>query len=400
MEFRVKQSSRLVDYKADTIVKQRRYWFQQYIQKRMTSKHATDAAWSRAKTPASLFTPLAYDSRGPTKDPVRVLTNPWVHEQDEVVAVLQLPSPSAPHDVTDNQTFYQKSMFDDSIESPLATLDPAHPPAMFHHESEEPFQSDLRQRPLYLFELIILACTLKQAKPEYQILTSNCFWYCAMIFHLIRLRHGLHIDTSTNSFSFELQKSRHVLPSILRFVNASPVNVNQKKSKSESLGWKTGRREDEGAATEEDPGRVYSPTPSPSHLSSSADVSSWYAQKLGTWCGIRVSRTPTKRVLRKWLSKLEEAIDWFHSDALLTHYGHNLGATMFTMGEDESDGFSEDSSTFMQSDEDQFSLTESEVSGNWSQNTSLSSLGIGRFDTTLLEVNEIVGDGFLSDIQV
>ncbi|XP_006456724.1 hypothetical protein AGABI2DRAFT_146468 [Agaricus bisporus var. bisporus H97] len=357
----------------------------------MTSKQTNDAAWSRAKTPASLFTPSVHDSRGPTKDPVRVLTNPWVHKEDEVVAVLQLPPPSSPCDSADNQTFDQKFPFDDSIES-LTTLDPNHVPATSHRES------NLQQRPLYLFELIILACTLKQAKPEYQILTSNCFWYCAMIFHLVRLRHGLSVHTSRESVPVELQKSRYTLPSISRFINALPMNANHKKTGSESWGWETGRMKSKSATMEGDLGPEYSPTLSPSHLSASADGSSWYAPKLGTWYGIRVLRTPTNRVLRKWLAKMEEAIDWFHSDDLLTHYGHNLGAPTCAVGDDEWDGFYEDSSTFMQSDEDLLSLAGSEVAENWSRNTSLSSLGIGRFDTTLLEANEIVGDDFLDDI--
>ncbi|KXN89465.1 hypothetical protein AN958_05627, partial [Leucoagaricus sp. SymC.cos] len=305
-------------------------------------------AWGSSSAPNFVRRPLAGEGKGPAEDPVFILQNPWVHEQDEIVASLYLPSPPAPpfrgtKTIFDNESGYtlneetRLNCHDDSPLARSATLINTIPfPAVASDVVNANTSMKSTNQPLYLFELIAFACMFKQAKPEYHVFTTNCFWYCAMILHLVRLRHGLKIsrlkrpDSETFTGFVDLPKSPShdtrshpdgaIEGSTLESawaddgssswkwesVSESDAKVSRVSSSTNLLG-----RQDRYTDACSFPCVSTFPLPQFSSCSTPPQGSSWYSSKMGTWYGIRVSRTPSGRVLKAWLVRAEEAVDRF-----------------------------------------------------------------------------------------
>lgn len=283
-------------------------------------------------TTAPVLDPLTGE-RG-AEDLVYILNKPWVHERDEVVAFLRLPSPSflsqsatlpgvtpeSDHSKTElhnsSTTKSHEIKYDFSASTAL--------PMAFSQTRNIPFPVH-RHRPLFMFELVVLACSLKDAEPDYHVLTSNCYWYCAMILHIVRLRHRLDL--------VPIREPKNRFPGLFKFVTPDEghhysvsfpkthaVIEKEKRNGKISWKWKLKLRPNQekdvnhGASTDPIPYPISAlcpatptPTPSPSSLS-------WYRAKMGSWYGIQVSKPPTKAVLCRWLTKTEEAIGQFKNE--------------------------------------------------------------------------------------
>lgn len=288
-------------------------------------------AWGSTSTPVSVFDPLTGERRVPAQDPVYILDNPWVHEQDEVVAVLRLPLPP---DVVSPESKYEfrnsTGTIDtkcDSASLPLPTTTLPEPDRDTHFPTHS-------NQPLYFFELVALACTLKQSKPEYRVLTSNCYWYCTMILHLVRLRHGLNLSYVPEPHNDHNETSKYSYKSSLRARMTSSSNktsdprpgslatdTSAEKKKKSPLTWKSNLDADVNAVgldLHQHQFPVPPPSPSPSLTATLSSFPhsppSWYSSKMGTWYGVRVTKTPTDLYLLKWLSKAEKAIEQFRNE--------------------------------------------------------------------------------------